>query len=102
MGTAVAQLSPRIQVGEEVVTVGVSGSNIFADDAPKQFTEQLLEARLHAELRRGSPPRVSESDVTRDWEMLQRAMYGADAPVAARFRRPLQSGWQGHPGGNQP
>jgi hypothetical protein len=93
----------RIQVGEDVAIVGVSGSNIFAEDAPKQFTQQLLEARLHAELRRGSPPKASESDVTRDWEMLQKAMYGSRAEVAAQAGRPQQGGSsRSDRAGNQP
>ncbi len=78
----------RIPMGEEVVSVGVSGSNILASDAPRPFTEELLEARLHAELRRGSPPRASESDVTRDWNLLQKAMNGSDVEVAAQSDRP--------------
>jgi hypothetical protein len=92
----------RIQVGEEVVSVGVSGSNIFASYAPEQFAQQLLEARLHAELRRGSAPKASESDVTRDWEMLQRALNGSEEEVAARPRRALQSGARTERAGNQP
>lgn len=84
----------RIHAGEEVISVGVSGSNIFANtnDAPEQFAQQLLEARLRAELRRGSPPKASESDVTRDWNMLQKAMNRSDAEVAAHSHRPLQPG----------
>jgi hypothetical protein len=94
----------RIHVGEEVVSVGVSSSNIFASDAPEQFTEQLLEARLHAELRRGNPPKASESDVTRDWNLLQKAMNGSDTEVAARSHRPLQPGSLARPehAGNRP
>ncbi len=84
----------RIHLGEEVVSVGVSGSNIFASDAPEHFTEQLLEARLNAELRRGNPPKASESDVTRDWNLLQKAMNGPDAEVTAGSSRPLQPGSQ--------
>jgi hypothetical protein len=80
----------RIHMGEEVVSVGVSSSNLFANDVPEQFTRQLLEARLHAELRRGNPPKASESDVTRDWNLLQKAVNGSDAEVAARFHRPPQ------------
>ncbi len=82
----------RIHVGEEIVIVGVSGSNIFANDAAEPLTQQLLEARLHAELRRGSPPKVSESDVERDWNLLQQARNGANAEVAVRSHRPLQPG----------
>ncbi len=94
----------RIHVGEDVVSVGVSGSNILASDAPGQFTAQLLEARLQAELKRGNPPKASESDVTRDWNLLQKAVNGSDGEVAARFHRALQGGAQVRFGqaGNQP
>ena len=87
-----------------MVSVGVSGSNILASDAPEHFTEQLLEARLHAELRRGNPPKASESDVTRDWNLLQKAMNGPDAEVTAGSIRPLQPGSQARVerAGNQP
>jgi hypothetical protein len=79
----------RIRMGEQVVSVGVSGSNILASDAPEPLTAELLEARLHAELRRGSPPKASESDVTRDWILLQKAMNVSDADMATR-RKTLQ------------
>jgi hypothetical protein len=94
----------RIQRGEELVSVGVSGSNILANDAPELFTQELLEARLQAELRRGSAPKVSESDVARDWNLLQRAMNGADAEVAVRSHRPVPPGAQARSerAGNQP
>jgi hypothetical protein len=94
----------RIPMGEEVVNVGVSSSNILSSDAPVPFTQQLLEARLHAELRRGSPPKVSESDITRDWNLLQQAMNGSEVQVAARSRRPQQATSQSRPerAGNQP
>jgi hypothetical protein len=80
----------HIPMGEEVVTVGVSGSNILTKAAPEPFTLELIEARLHSELRRGNPPKASESDVTRDWDLLQKAMNGADVEEAARSRRPSQ------------
>ena len=80
----------HIPAGEEVVTVGVSGSNILTKDAPEPFTVELLEARLHSELRRGNPPKASESDVTRDWDLLQKAMNGAYVEEAAGARRPPQ------------
>jgi hypothetical protein len=84
----------RIPMGEEVVSVGVSGSNILANDAPEPFTQELLAARLRDELRRGKPPKASESDVTRDWNLLQKAMNGSDAEMAAPSRRPPQPGFQ--------
>ena len=99
----------RIPMGDAVVSVGISSSNFLASDAPVPFTEQLLEARLHAELRRGSPPKVSESDVSRDWNLLQRtvlqkSMNGSDAQGEARSRKAQQVSSQSRPerSGNQP
>src|SRR5580693_7213641 len=93
-----------IPVGEDVVSVGVSDSNILGGDARQPIMQKLLEARLGAELRRGSPPKASESDVTRDWNLLQQAMNGSEVQVAAQSRRPQQSGPQSRSerAGNQP
>jgi hypothetical protein len=94
----------RILVGEEMVSVGISGSNILSDEAPQPLTQELLEARLRAELRRGKPPKASESDVTRDWDLLQKAMNGSDVEVAAQSHRPTQPGSQSRSehSGNRP
>jgi hypothetical protein len=94
----------RIPLGEEVVSVGISGSNILSDEAPQPLTQELLEARLRAELRRGKPPKASESDVTRDWDLLQKAMNGSDVEVAAQSHRPIQPGSQSRSehSGNRP
>jgi len=81
----------RVPLGEEMVSVGISGSNILANDAPEPFTQELLEARLRDELRRGKPPKASESDVARDWNLLQKALNGSDAEVTARVGRPLHA-----------
>jgi len=91
----------RIQVGAEARMVGVAGSNILANDDAGLFTQQLLEARLHAELKRGAAPKVSESDIARDWSLLQEARDGAYAEVATQTRRTQQSGSPGR-AGNRP
>jgi hypothetical protein len=67
--------------GEDVVSVGVSGSNLLTNDTSGRFTQGLLEARLRAELKRGAAPKVSENDVERDWSLLQKALNG-DAEAA--------------------
>jgi hypothetical protein len=100
MGSAVpgfdAQGRPvlRMLVGEEVVSVGVAGGNIFAKGSSGQFAQQLLEVRLREELRRGNPPKVSESDVEQDWKLLQRARNGSEEPVGARSAKLTQPGSQ--------
>ncbi len=82
----------RIRRGEEVVSVGVSNSNILGNDEGDRVTEQLLEARLHEELRKGSTPKASESDVARDWDLLQKVRGTPEPEVAVRSNRTLQNG----------
>src|SRR5579863_4596083 len=89
----------RIYRGEQVVNVGIAGGNIFSNDAAEQFTQQLLEARLHAELRRGSP-KASESDVARDWNLLQKALDN-QTEADAQPRRVVQNGGPAR-AGNRP
>ena len=62
-----------MQVGERLVSVGISADNIFRSSAPSQLVRELIEARLEAELRRTATPTVSERDFARDWKLLQQA-----------------------------
>jgi hypothetical protein len=91
----------RVQVGEEVLTAGVAGSNLSAKGDAGQFIQQLLEARLQAELKRGGTPKVSESDIAHDWSLLKEARNSAYPEVALRNHRAPQAGSQGH-SGNRP
>ena len=92
----------RIQRGEEVVSVGISGSNILESDTA--FAQQFLEARLRAELRRGSSPKASESDIARDWDLLQKSRNIPGAEASVRSNRILQTGssTRSEHAGNQP
>jgi hypothetical protein len=95
----------RMRIGDEAVNVGVAQGNIFAEEASGRFAQQILEARLREELRRGNPPKVSERDVEHDWALLQKALHVSnDDEVATRSARPMQAGSQlrwGH-AGNRP
>ncbi len=94
----------RIRSADGVVSVGVSGSNILDHDGDDRLTRQFLEARLNAELRRGSSPKVSESDVERDWDLLQKFSNSLSSE-ASPSSRPLQmAGSSGRPehAGNRP
>jgi hypothetical protein len=48
------------------------------------MVRQLLEARLQAELRQ-SRHGLSEAEVERDWELLQKTMAKSDSPAATRL-----------------
>lgn len=71
----------RIRKGAELVNVGLAENNLFSDPAAGSFAQQLIEARLRAELKRGVP-KASESDVTHDWDLLQEVMNRSDRQVA--------------------
>jgi hypothetical protein len=73
----------RIRSGAELVNVGISESNLLANAAARSIAKELLEARLRAELKRGTP-KVSESDVTHDWDLLQKTLNHTDNEVAAQ------------------
>jgi hypothetical protein len=84
----------RMRIGDEAVTLGVAQSNIFATQSSRRLAQQILEARLREELRRGNPPKVSESDVEHDWTLLEKARNVSDTEVATRSARPLPAGTQ--------
>ncbi len=93
-----------MHLGDEAVNLGVAQGNIFAVESSSHFAQQLLEARLREELRRGKPPKVSESDLEHDWTLLKKAVVASDDQVAIGSDRPLQTGTQPpwEHGGNRP
>ena len=64
----------QVQVGDSVVQVGVAADNVLNGNAPPQLVRQLLEARLQSELHSRSSQGISETEVDRDWKLLQRTM----------------------------
>jgi hypothetical protein len=90
----------RFQRGDEVVSFGVAGGNILENDPASRLTEEFLEARLRAELRSGSSPKVSESDIARDWDLLQKSRNRLDAEASVS-NRSLPAGPPARPG-NRP
>ena len=64
----------QMQVGEQTVRIGDSAENILSSSAPPELVRQLLEARLQSELGRTSAKGVTETEVTRDWKLLQQTL----------------------------
>jgi len=73
-----------IQAGEKSVQLGISASNIMDGNSPSELVRQLLEARLESEFRRPSPHSISESQVERDWNLLNQAASRKDSRLTAR------------------
>src|SRR5580700_7099194 len=92
----------RVHTGGEVVSVGVAAGNILSNNAAEPFAQELLEARLHAELRRGEPPKASDSDISHDWDLLQKALNRVgNTEASARVHPSVQNGSQAR-AGNRP
>ena len=73
----------QLLVGTSFVQVGVAADNVLNAKAPPQLVRQLLEARLQSELRRRSARDLSETEVARDWNLLQKAIAENDSSLVA-------------------
>ena len=95
-----------MNIGLQMVNVGASMKNVLTIDAPPQFIQALLTARLQSELQRSSPGKVSDRQIGRDLQLLQRAME-EDGPLGTSLpSRPLhwlsESLSSERTGGNRP
>src|SRR5579864_1136129 len=80
----------QMQFGEGTIRMGASAGNVLDGSAPPQLVRQLLEARLQSELRRKSPVGLTESEVARDWRLLQMALQTNDPGSHISSRAPQQ------------
>jgi hypothetical protein len=81
----------HMQVGQQLVKVGVSSDNVLNSGAPSHLVQELLEARLEVELSRKTAPTVSEKELGRDWQLLQQARNVEGKDLADGFTTPLQT-----------
>jgi hypothetical protein len=73
----------QMRADENPVEVGLAPGNVLESDAPPELVRQLLAARLQAELSRRSSHGISETEVARDWEMLQKSIAASETQVSA-------------------
>ena len=73
-----------VQVGKRRLRIGMAADNVLSGNAPPELVRQLLEARLQAELRR-SPQALSETEIARDWDLLQKTQAQSESRVAIRL-----------------
>jgi hypothetical protein len=79
----------EMNVGDNLVEIGASTENLLNGNAPPQMLRRLLEARLDSELRKRSPHGISETQVDRDWKLLQ-TLGENEPPVADRPAPPVE------------
>lgn len=66
------------------VRIGLAADNVLSGGAPTFLVRELLEARLESELHGRSPRGVSESEIARDWALLQQTMPDTSPALTAR------------------
>lgn len=64
----------EMQVGTRTVRVGVSAENILSGETPTELVQQILAARLRAELWHAPPKGISQAELARDWQLLEKSM----------------------------
>ena len=74
----------QLQLGEKTVNLGATASNVLSGGAPPKLIQELLLARLQSELRQKNRNHLSQSEVARDWNLLQQAMSGQTMNIAAQ------------------
>jgi len=95
----------QTNIGPHMVNVGASAKNVLTIDTPPQLIQALLTARLQSELQRSSSGKVSNRQIDRDLQLLQRAMEEDDpleTSVPPPQDRPSDSLSSERTGGNRP
>lgn len=64
----------RLRIGEDRVRVGASAENVLEGNAPPNIMREILEARLTSELRDAPRRGISESEIARDWNLIQQTL----------------------------
>ena len=84
----------QMQVGDSVLQVGISAGNVLNGHAPPQLVRQLMEARLQSELGGRGSHALAESEIARDWNLLEKTAPDSGEPRLSQSRE--------NPRGNRP
>jgi hypothetical protein len=86
----------KLRVDERQAEIGLSARTVLQSDAPPDLVRELLEARLQAELSRRASHGISETEVVRDWALLQKSISATNtrASVGGMIRSEELSGSQ--------
>lgn len=72
----------QTQFDGRAVRIGLSAENLFQGNTPPRLMRELIEARLQSELHGRSTHAVTETEITRDWSLLQQTL-SAKEPLTA-------------------
>lgn len=77
----------EMRLAEGAVQVGTTAENLLSASDSPEMERELLEARLQSELRRGSQKGLSETELARDWNLLQKTMADGGSPAGVSLAR---------------
>ena len=81
----------EMHLGDGAMQMGATADNILSGGVSPEMERELLEARLQSELRSASQKGLSETELARDWNLLQKTMADGGSPAgispSARGRR---------------
>ena len=64
----------KMQLGEQQVRIGASAENLLDGSGPPQLAQQIIAARLQSELRHAPPNGISQTQLSRDWNLLRQTI----------------------------
>lgn len=92
----------RIGMNNDTETLGMTEGNLFSPLSQPSLAKELLQARLHQELRKGYAPKISQSDVEHDWSLLKKSLATSDDQLASRSAKAFQPLPRIESSGNRP
>ncbi len=73
----------KTQMEGRTILVGLGRDNALRLTSAPELVQQLVLTRLQHELKSAQPPRASQQQVEKDWELLQRAIEARQAELSA-------------------
>ncbi|HMI52967.1 MAG TPA: hypothetical protein VK525_15755 [Candidatus Saccharimonadales bacterium] len=83
--TAAGNPMLRSGTNDDAMAVGLTRSNILSSSSHMDLARELLITRLRQELAKGGPPKISDTQLQRDWELLQQLTALSAPQTAATF-----------------
>lgn len=77
----------QMHLGNGAVWMGATADNVLSENAPPEMEREFLEARLQSELRHGAQKGLTETELARDWDLLQKTMAEGGSPDRVSLAR---------------
>lgn len=87
----------EMRLGDGAVQMGATAENVLNGSTSPEMERELLEARLQSELRRPSQKGLTETELARDWDLLQKTMADGGSPIRISLTRRAENSTRNRP-----